>query len=514
MKWPFQKRERDKWVTKVSPSLVKSTRPLVWGELDRRLYEQSLPRGLMSPRFTPDRPRVNYWMPPSELLARAHRPGDIILGKLGGSLIGHLDDRPQVTVAGARSGKSSTVLEPNVYTYPGSMLVLDPKAEFAASAHVRRALGHRVYVLDPFAQSGQPSANFNPLDGLDPEGLTIIDDVMEVAHALIPDDGEAKSRHFTDSARALLRGVILLALTLPEEERNLVSVRDLLCLTHPRLIRAVQDSLVRHKKAGADPEFFDLHRNLMEGLLRAMADSGSRFGGILSAMGNRFLGSVAREERASIFSTAAAHTDFIDSLELRKTLTSSDFRLEELRNGPPTTIFLCLGIRHMTEHFRWLRLVIQRACNILEKLGRYPRDRHPILFMMEEFPTLGRMEIMERAAAYLPGYGVKLWVVLQNLSQLQLHYPTTWETFFGNAGVIQCFANGDDEILEYLSRRLEKLLEPFELRTTFARKNFSQLLLFEGEAPAAALRLEHHDVGQIRLWLERQSSLSLSTVWS
>jgi type IV secretion system protein VirD4 len=52
----------------------------------------------------------------------------------GSRFIGHLDDRPQITIAGARAGKTSTVLEPNLYVYPGSMLVLDPKGELARSA--------------------------------------------------------------------------------------------------------------------------------------------------------------------------------------------------------------------------------------------------------------------------------------------------------------------------------------------------------------------------------------------
>ena len=47
-------------------------------------------------------------------------------------------------------------------------------------------------------------------------------------------------------------------------------------------------------------------------------------------------------------------------------------------------------------------------------------------------------------------------------------------------------------------RRLERLMEPFELRTAFARQRFTQLLMMEGEPPAAAIRLEHEDVAEIR----------------
>ena len=141
---------------------------------------------------------------------------------------------------------------------------------------------------------------------------------------------------------------------------------------------------------------------------------------------------------------------------------------------------------------------MQLACTVLEQQGTYPRDRPPILFMMEEFATLGHMEIMERAAAYFPGFGVKLWAVLQDTTQLQRYYQNSWETFLGNAGLVQCFANGDQSTLDYISRRLERLVAPFELRTAFSRNRFSQLLMMEGEPPAAAIRLEHADVAAIR----------------
>jgi hypothetical protein len=125
--------------------------------------------------------------------------------------------------------------------------------------------------------------------------------------------------------------------------------------------------------------------------------------------------------------------------------------------------------------------------------------------MMEEFATLGHMEIMERAAAYFPGFGVKLWAILQDTTQLQRYYNTSWETFLGNSGLIQCFSNGDQPTLDYIARRLERLAEPFELRTAFSRQGFAQLLLMEGKAPAAAIRLEHEDVEAIRNHLIRWS---------
>jgi type IV secretion system protein VirD4 len=501
----FEKSEREKWAS--SFALAQPQRYLGIPALDERsqsLYGDVLPRGVLAPRLAPDRPPLNYWMRPHELLRYRYLPGQIIIGKFAGQFIGQLDDRPQITIAGARAGKTSTILEPNLYLYPGSCIVLDPKGELTArTAALRRALGHDVYVLDPFGQSGVAGSSFNALAELDPDRLTIIDDVASIAQALIVDEGDSRAKHWNDSARMLLQGIVLLTLLLPKPERNLITVRQLLSLTHPKLISAVRKTPSTPGEPLGD-DFFNGNKLAVNTLLRTMANAGSRFGGILAAIGNRFA-STPLTERGSIFSTAAAQTDFLDSLPLRAMSRHSDFRLRSLRSERPTTIYLCLPVGRMESHSRWLRLVVQMACVVLEQMGNYPRDRPPILFMMEEFPVLGHMEIMERAAAYFPGFGIKLWAILQDTTQLQRYYHNSWETFLGNAGLIQCFANGDQSTLDYLARRLERLIVPFELRAAFSRQRFSQLLLIEGEPPAAAIRLEHQDVGAIRQWAIQQA---------
>ena len=499
MGW-FQKKEYDKWASRAAASPPAAHLGLpAFDARARMLYGQLLPRGVLLPRLIPDRPPENRWMRPSELARHEYVPGQIILGKFAGRFIGHLDDRPLVTVAGARAGKTSTVLEPNLYLYPGSCVVLDPKGELSArTARLRRALGHDVYVLDPFGQSGEQSACFNPLAELDARQDTIVDDVASIAQAIIVADGDSRSKHWNDSARMLLQGILLLTLILPERERNLVSVRQLLSLSHPRLAQAEKKSSLSDYPPEEQAEFFTANRKRVEILLGAMTKIENRFGGELSAIGHRFL-STPLTERGSIFSTAAAQTDFLASLPLQSISLNSDFSLSTLRSGArPTTIYLCLPVGRTESHYRWLRMIVQLACLALEALGPYPREKPPILFMMEEFATLGHMDIMERAAAYFPGFGVKLWAVLQDITQLQRHYAHSAETFLGNAGLVQCFANSDETTLGIIARRLAGLIEPFELRQAFARDHFTQLLLLEGQAPAAAVRLEHEDVAGIR----------------
>jgi len=133
---------------------------------------------------------------------------------------------------------------------------------------------------------------------------------------------------------------------------------------------------------------------------------------------------------------------FLDSPLLRQVSKTSSFRLKDLRHKN-MTIYLCMSVGEMESHYRWLRLIVRQALTALEREGPYPRGKLPILFLMEEFASLGHMPIMEQAAAYFPGFGVKLWAVLQDLGQLKRHYRDSWQTMAGNAGLVQFFATAD-----------------------------------------------------------------------
>jgi type IV secretion system protein VirD4 len=121
----------------------------------------------------------------------------------------------------------------------------------------------------------------------------------------------------------------------------------------------------------------------------------------------------------------------------------------------------------MGTHYRWLRLMVQQALTAMEK-APVPRGELPVWLVLEEFPTLGHMRPLEMAAGLMAGYRIKLWAVLQDLTQLQTHYQRSWETFLNNAGLIQAFGNADLTTSEYLSKRLgmTQVVERQEVRVS------------------------------------------------
>ena len=76
------------------------------------LMEEALPRGLPFGRDQQNRSERAEWAGIEEIERLKYKPGDILLGKFNGQRLGYMDDKPMVTVASARSGKSSTVIIP------------------------------------------------------------------------------------------------------------------------------------------------------------------------------------------------------------------------------------------------------------------------------------------------------------------------------------------------------------------------------------------------------------------
>ena len=486
------------------------------GDSSGKIAER-LPRGAEVIRDQIDRKERARWARAGEIAEIAWAPGKLLLGKFNGQLLGYGDDKPMVICASARSGKTATVLLPTLYTYPGSALVLDPKGELAAATaeHRRTHLGQATYVLDPFGASGQVASGFNPLAELDPKSRTVVDDVDMMTQALILPENGSEGSHWTNSAENLLRGLILHTLTMPAERRNLVTVRQLLMLTTPELTE-MQAAL--QASGSKDPA-----EATQSALFMEMARQGGLFGGALAGAGNSFLRKNPRE-RSSIVSTAETQTRFLDSEPLQAALRDSALRLDDLRDRP-CTVYLVLPAGHIEKHSRWLRLIVRLALSALERRGPWPRGKPGILFLMEEMAVLGHMPVLQNAAAYMPGFGVKLVCVLQDLGQLQRHYKAGWQTFLGNAGLLQFFANGDKITLDYISDRLgslsfvrgqfgatsadderakdfvdkERLLYGHEAATAFARGTNAQLLLVDGRPPMAVERLSFDDVDAVKV---------------
>lgn len=388
-----------------------------------------------------NRPLSSIWWTKDDVLGKpslAHSPGSILLGRVDQSLIGLKDNRHLVTIAGNRGGKSSCLLIPNLLLYPGSTLVIDPKGELASATAAWRKdrLGQEVRVLDPWRVADVPEglrSTYDPLAELRDNAASLIDDADLLADALII--GSERDPHWTDAARALLRALILWLAVDPDWSGG--KLTDL-----PSALARI----MRESKA----ELSGLLGELAAMDAASHPEAGADALAIIRDQAKMMIGANDRE-RASILSSARTQLAFLESPAMRTNLAASYLRLPDLKRGP-TTIYLCLPASRMGTHGRWLRLFVNLAMAALEATPA--TSEHATLLILEEFAALGHMRALEHAVAYMAGYGVKLWAVLQDLTQLKRHYKEGWETFLGNAGIVQAFSVADLTTCEYLSKRL------------------------------------------------------------
>lgn len=468
---------------------------------------QNLPRGWLQNEAYPQSSTACWTS--SNLVAKSMQfaNGQTFLGNVGKTLIGIRDDRHVMTIAGSRAGKGVSVLIPNLLLYPGSMVVIDPKGELATITAARRGsgssicrgMGQDVHVLDPFrvTQNSAPEylASFNPLDIIDIDDEMAVDEADLIAESLIYSAPGNRDQHWTTAARNLIKGLILY-LCLKEENparRNLIELRRL------------------------------LNSEELETILRTMAKMGGN-GAVTDAMAQEAvpLLDMGDNEYGSVLSTARTHTKFLSSPPMQSTMCQSSFAFEALKERP-TSVFLCLPAMRMGTHNRWLRLMINAALSSAERERRKP-PHGEVIFLMDEFPVLGRMESIQTAIGQIAGFGVKLWTVIQDINQLKEHYPTSWETYIGNSGFIQCFGNTDFTTTTYLSSMLGQisydsasisdqsitqrirgvsgvttssqaspLLRPDEVSRYFARRHQNQLLLLAGRNPIQIERMNYYE---------------------
>lgn len=363
-------------------------------------------------------------------------PAGLIVGRASrGWLMRYDGPGHLLTFAPTRAGKGVGVVLPNLLTADRAILCVDPKGENARIAARARTRFGPVNVVDPFGVSGRPAAAYNPLAALDPFGEDLAEEAALIAEALVCDPPEQVGEaHWNEEAKALIAGVILHVVTHPPEGgATLATVRDLLTAAPARFAATL-------KAMQASPA----------------AD------GLVARAANRHLGKADREA-AGVLSCAQRHTHFLDSRRITESLARADFAFEDLREQR-ATVFLVLPPERLAGHARWLRLLVAQALHALARQA--PRDgrpnrQPPILFLLDEFATLGRLEPLAQAYGLMAGYGVQLWAILQDLHQLKALYGARHGTFLANAAVTQVFNVADIDTAQWVSRTLGAATETF-----------------------------------------------------
>jgi len=339
----------------------------------------------------------------------------VILGKKDGKLLRFDDAGHILTISRTRGGKGVSAVIPNLLAHEGSIFCIDIKGEnYAITAEERRGFG-AVHPIAPFAGF---SACLNPLDFIR-QNTGEIDDCELVATLIVtPSSGD--DAFWEREARTLISSLIQFVMRHRDKEaKTLAEVRKLLTLP------------------ASD----------FDELLAEMAVSKHAW---IRRNANAF-SQKADKERSGVISTAQSHTRFLDSPNIQRVTAQSDFKFTDMKHQM-TSVYLIMPPHQVTVYRQFMRLMVGLAQASMTRTHHHLAD--PVLFMLDEFPSLGKMPIA--GFAYLAGYQVRLWVFSQSMSQLEAVYGKAAGMILSNCAVQQIWSVAPSDIAtaEHLSRTL------------------------------------------------------------
>ena len=367
-----------------------------------------------------------------------------------------------LTYAPTRSGKGVGLVVPTLLSWPESAVVADLKGElWALTAGWRKEFANNIVIkFEPGADKG--SARWNPLDEIRQTSEHRVADVQDLATLIVDPDGKGLETHWQKTSQALLVGVILHALNLKVDDDDARAKRRRAADAARARGEDVKDD---NSKPMPAPTMNSIDRMLsnpevpVKQLWQQMMAVGPRDPVVSSAAQDMI--DRPDEEAGSVLSTAKSYLSLYRDPVVAANTSSSDFRIRQIMNSEkPISLYI---ITQPNAKAR-LRPLVRILMNMIVRLnadrmtfheGRPDaRYKHRLLAMIDEFPSLGKLNILQESLAFLAGYGIKFYLICQDINQLKSREEGYGpdETITSNCHVQNAFPPNRIETAEHLSK--------------------------------------------------------------
>ena len=343
-----------------------------------------------------------------------------------------------LTYAPTRSGKGVGLVIPTLLSWCKSVVVTDLKGElWALTAGWRKYhANNKVIRFEPATQNG--SAKWNPLDEIRLETENEVGDVQNLATLIVDPDGKGLNDHWKKTAQALLVGVIIHLLYKAKnngEKASLPAV-DAMLSDPSRDINDLWEemSTYAHLGNGTHPVAAASARDMMDR---------------------------PAEEAGSVLSTTKSYLSLFRDPVVAKNVEGSDFKIKDLMNHDnPVSLYIVTQPNDKARLKPLIRIMVNMIVRLLADKMDFEDGRavahykHKLLLMLDEFPALGKLEILQESLAFLAGYGIKGYLICQDINQLKSE-----ETGYGrneqitsNCHIQNAFPPNRIETAEHLSK--------------------------------------------------------------
>lgn len=376
----------------------------------------------------------------------------------------HKGPEHMMVFAPTRSGKGVGIVIPTLLSWTDSVLVHDIKGENWAltSGFREKALGQRCLRFSP-TEAG--SARFNPLKEIRLD-RNMVKDVQNIATMIVDPDGKGMADHWAKTGFDLLTGVlifVLLSKDLDENQRSLATVQAI--LSDGGAVREIAEREAQ-TVAGEDGEVSQGIQAVME-YLRNTANSTVESGNCdehtiigwktVAQAAQAFLNK-APNEASGVLSTSLSFLSLYRDPIVAENTSYSDFTLEDLVNGDnPVSLYLVVPPSDKDRLKPLLRLVINQVIRRLTEKMDFDVTgasksiyKHKLLLLIDEFPSLGKLDVFQEALAFIAGYGLKALLIVQDISQLYAAYGKD-ESIMSNCHVRIAYAPNKIETAKVVS---------------------------------------------------------------
>jgi type IV secretion system protein VirD4 len=321
----------------------------------------------------------------------------IILGSLGRRYL-MLDGQQGVALAAPpRSGKGVGVVVPNALNWPGSLVCVDIKCEnWTITAGYRKSRGQACYLFNPLATDGR-TARWNPLSYVSEHPAGRINDLQRIADMLFPEVA-GTDPFWIASARSLFLGIALYLFETPSVPK-----------TFGEILRQGMASL----------EGFEEHwKRIVEGRMRGASPLSPE---CVRALYDTI--KLAPPTSGGIRKTFTSRLELWQNPILDAATSESDFDLRELR-AKPISIYVGVNPDDRIRLRPVLSLFFQQAIGLQtrELPEHNPALKYQVMMLLDEFTSLGRIPVVADSISFLPGYNVRVVLVIQTPAQLHEVY--------------------------------------------------------------------------------------------
>jgi type IV secretion system protein VirD4 len=318
------------------------------------------------------------------------------------------------------SGKGVGFVIPNLLFWQDSVIVHDIKLENyeLTSGWRKKNLKQKVFLWNPADPDGV-SHCYNPMDWISKKPGQMVDDVQKICNFLLPEQ-----EFWQNEARALLTGIMLYLVVAEDKPATLGEV--------VRTLR--NDDVVYNLAVVLDTMGKKIHP--------------------VSYMNIASYLQKPDKERGSVTSTANSSLELWANPLIDTTTATSDFNLHEFKIIPHTA-YIGLTPDNISRLKPLMNMFYQQAAAFFTAKMPQPHEKFGVLMMMDEFPTLGKMEQFLAGIAYFRGYRVRLFLIIQDTEQLKgIYEESGMNSFLSNSTYRITFAANNMETANLISQLL------------------------------------------------------------